>query len=97
MLSQRDPGQATLRNVSEVFAETSSQLGTVGLTKPRIDTDDAYPIRQWPRHLPVAQQETEAGEFQAMLDKDIIDPCPSSWSSRVVLVNPVLRRLSSIK
>ena len=46
----------------------------------------AYPIRQRARHLPVAQQEIETREAQSMLDKDIIEPKTSSWSSRVVLV-----------
>ena len=38
-----------------------------------IESGDAYPIRQRPRHLPVAQQEIEAREVQSMLDRDITE------------------------
>ena len=55
--SQRDAVRATLRSYSDVFVEISSQFGTTGLTKHKVDTGDAYPIRQRPRLLPVAQQE----------------------------------------
>ena len=47
------------------------------VTKHRIDTGDAYAIRQ---------HEIEARDDQSTQDKDITEPSTSSWSSRVVRV-----------
>jgi hypothetical protein len=54
--------------------------------KHHIDTGDAAPIKQHPRRVPYSQIDAVNDEIDKMLQKGIIRPSSSPWSSPVVLV-----------
>ena len=61
-------------------------MGRTGLVKHTIDTGDQRPIQLPPSRLPITKQEIEKEEVQKMLDREVIEPCQSSYASPVVLV-----------
>ncbi len=61
-------------------------MGCTDLVTHSIDTGEHRPIRLPPRRLPITNQDVEKSEVQKMLDKEVIEPCQSSWVSPVVLV-----------
>lgn len=70
----------------KVFAKDDNDLGHTDVVKHHVDTGDARPIRQPPRRLPMSQQEDCEKEVQSMLQRGVIEPGQSPWSSPVVLV-----------
>jgi hypothetical protein len=50
----------------------------------------AKPIRQTPRRLPLGKREIEKADIDNMLDRKVIEPSKSPWSSPVVLVEGLL-------
>ena len=70
----------------DVFAQTSEDLGRTAIVKHFIDTGDSPPIRQRPYRVSPATQKEIDQQVQEMLEKDIIQPSVSPWSSPVVLV-----------
>ena len=83
---QRNQLAATLYEYRDVFSEGPHDMGRTNLVTHCIDTQDSRPIRQPPRRLPIAKQEIERAEVEKMLEKEVIEPSSSSWSSPVVLV-----------
>lgn len=75
-----------LLEYQDVFARSSDDLGCTNLVKHTIDTGSAHPIRQPSRRLPYGKREIEEQEVKKMLDKGIIEPSKSPWSSGIVLV-----------
>ena len=75
-----------LYNYQDVFAKSSDDLGCTDRVKHTINTGTANPIRQPPRRKPYGKRDVEAQEVQKMLDKSIIEPSNSPWSSPIVLV-----------
>lgn len=69
-----------------VFAKSSDDLGRNNSVQHRINTGTATPIRQPPRRQPLGKRDTEKEEIQKMLDRGVIEPSTSSWSSPIVLV-----------
>ena len=61
-------------------------MGHTDLVHHQIDTGENRPIRQAPRRLPIAKQETELREVKKMLDRGVIKPSSGPWASPVVLV-----------
>ena len=70
----------------DIFAKDSSDLGRTDKIKHRIDTGDTPPIKLRPRRIPIHLREEARRQTQEMLDRDIIKPSDSPWSSPVVLV-----------
>ena len=74
-----------IRNI-DVFAKNDNDLGRTSLVQHDIITNDAAPIRQPPRRIPIGQQEEFDKEIASMLEKGGIEPGQSPWASPVVLV-----------
>ena len=77
-----------LNTVKDTFSKDKSDLGQTVLVSHRINTGNAHPIKQSARRLPLAKRaEAEAeAEVQRMLQKGIIEPSCSPWSSPIVLI-----------
>ena len=75
-----------LLKFQDVFSKSSDDIGQTDIVKHRINTGTAVPIRQPPRRLPFGKREIEKQEIQRMLDKGVIEPSASPWSSCIVLV-----------
>ena len=54
--------------------------------KHNISTGEARPIRQRCRRLPWSQQVKAEKQVKEMLEKDLIQPSTSPWSSPIILV-----------
>ncbi|PIK34965.1 retrovirus-related Pol polyprotein from transposon 17.6 [Apostichopus japonicus] len=52
----------------------------------KIDTDNARPVKQPARRVPVQQREVERELLQQMLDAGVVEPSSSPWASPIVLV-----------
>ncbi|KAK4002002.1 hypothetical protein OUZ56_003861 [Daphnia magna] len=70
-----DKGEYNLliRNISNIFATTDSQLGYTGLIKHSIDTQGRGPIRLRPYRAARKHQEELRRQIKEMLDKDIAE------------------------
>lgn len=75
-----------LTEYEEVFVGPEGTLGKTNVVKHHIDTGDAMPIKQHPRRIPYSQIDAMNAEIDKMLEKGIIQPSSSPWSSPVVLV-----------
>lgn len=69
------------------FSKSSDDLGRSDKVQHRINTGQAVPIKQAPRRLPIGKRETEKAEVEKLLDRGLIEPSISAWSSPTVLVN----------
>lgn len=69
-----------------VFSKNSEDIGKTNVVEHAINTGTAAPIRQPPRRLPLGKREIERTEVQKMLERGVIEPSSSAWSSPVVLV-----------
>jgi hypothetical protein len=75
-----------LLKYQDTFAKSNYDLGRTGLIKHEVDTGDAKPINHQPRRLsPVKQAEADR-QIKDMLERDIIEPSTSPWSSPITLV-----------
>ena len=70
----------------DVFMGPDGKLGRTDLVKHTIDTGNAKPIKIPPRRVPQKQKQTIEEEINKLLDKDIIEPSLSPWSSPISLV-----------
>ena len=78
--------RALLTKHSSLFAKNDDDLGRTTLVTHDIDTGEAAPIRQPPRHVPFALQRKLETEVKRMLDAKVIEPGSSPWASPVVLI-----------
>ena len=78
--------KALLIKYQDVFAKSSDNLGRTNKVKHTINTGNSNPIRQPPRRQPYGKREVEKQEVEHMLEKGIIEPSNSPWSSPIVLV-----------
>ena len=67
----------------DVFARSNDDLGQTDRVQHRINTGTAKQIRQAPRRLPLGKREIEMAEIDKMLDRSVIEPSKSPWSSPV--------------
>ena len=70
----------------DIFAKSSSDLGRCDRVQHRINTGNALPVRQPTRRLPFGKREVEQDEIYKMLERGVIEPSNSPWSSPIVLV-----------
>ena len=68
------------------FSKDSADIGHTNLVQHSINTQDAAPIRQPPRRLPLGKRKIEKEEISNMLERGIIEPSSSAWASPVVLI-----------
>lgn len=76
-----------LKKYQKVFSCSSGDIGRTDRVRHKIDTGTARPIRQPPRRLPFGKREVEKAELEKMLDREVIEPSKSPWSSPIVLVS----------
>ena len=69
-----------------VFAKSSDDMGRTTEAEHNIDTKEAKPFRIPPRRQPAALAEAEREEIKKMLERNVIEPSSSSWSSPVTLI-----------
>ena len=74
---------ALLNDFTDVF---NDQVTECTITKHRINTENAMPIKQRPRRLPYAHREEAERQIKQMLDEKVIRHSNSPWSSPIVLV-----------
>ena len=76
---------ALLQDYSGLFATDNGSLGRTSVVKHEIHTS-GHPIRQPVRRQPRALQDTIDNEVQQMLQRGVVQPSFSPWSSPVVMV-----------
>ena len=75
-----------LRQYSDVFSKSDSDLGVTGVVTHEIDTGDAAPIRQSMRRYPPAHLQATDQHVDSMMNQNVIEPATSPWASNLVLV-----------
>ncbi|VDL96876.1 unnamed protein product [Schistocephalus solidus] len=70
----------------DIFDWDGRSTGKMNVTEHCIDTEDARPIRAPPRRLPIFYQNELDTLISDMLNRNIIRPSHSPWSSPIVLV-----------
>ncbi len=81
-----DAVKSLLSRYSDVFSTGDYDIGRTTLVKHRIDTGDAAPIRQPLRRASPEKRAEIEKQVSELLDKKLIEPSDSPWSSPVVLV-----------
>ena len=84
--AQKKQFLALLSQYSEIISSTSEDLGHTTVMEHHIETDNAPPMRQQPRRIPLPQRETVRKLLDEMLKKGIISPSKSPWASPIVFV-----------
>ena len=69
-----------------VFSKSPDDLGRTDRIQHRINTGVAAPCRQPPRRQPIGKRDIEKQEVLKMLERKVIEPSNSAWSSPIVLV-----------
>ena len=75
--------KALLNDFADVFDD---QITECTITRHKINTGDAMPVKQRPRRLPYAHREEAERQIRQMLDQGVIRHSISPWSSPIVLV-----------
>ena len=70
----------------DVFMGPDGKLGRTDLVKHTIDTGQAKPVKIPPTRVTQKQKQIIEDEIDSMLEKDIIQPSTSPWSSPILLV-----------
>jgi hypothetical protein len=84
---ERSVLQPVLRKYKNVFYGLgSTELGSSNQVEHSIETGDAQPIKKNPYRTPHALKPIVEEHINDMLEKNIIEPSMSPWSSRIVLV-----------
>ena len=69
-----------------MFAQSSDDLGFTDRVEHHINTMDAEPIKEPMRRLRMVKRDIEREEVRKILQKGVIEPSVSPWSSNIVLV-----------
>ncbi len=75
-----------LTKYASVFSETDDDIGRTGIIRHRINTGDATPVKQPIRRTPLHLTPEVDKQIDEMLNKNVIQPSTSPWSSGIVLV-----------
>ena len=78
--------QSLLVEFADVFSAVPGDIGRTGIVKHNINTENASPIRQPARRLPIHRREEARKEIAGMLQRGIIEPSSSPWASPIVMV-----------
>ncbi|KRY31612.1 Transposon Ty3-I Gag-Pol polyprotein [Trichinella spiralis] len=81
-----DKLRALLTDFADVFSTYDSDIGRTTQTEHHINTGDAKRIGLCPRRIPWHFREQMDGLLTDMINKDIIEPSTSTWTTPVVLV-----------
>jgi hypothetical protein len=88
-ITERDKNylKPVLRKYQHLFyQEGSTAIGCTRKIQHQINTGDALPIRKAPYRIPHALKQVVDEHIDDMLNKGIIEPSASPWSSSIVLV-----------
>ncbi len=90
-MSHLTPGECQqvrglLTRFSCLFSTGPHDIGRTGLTRHRIDSQGAAPIRQPSHRLPLAMREEAQRAIADMQDKELIEQSCSPWTTPIVLV-----------
>jgi hypothetical protein len=88
-MAERDENclRPVLRKYRHLFyQEGSTAIGCTSRIQHKIDTGDALPIKKSPYRIPHALKPVVVEHIDDMLNKGIIEPSISPWSSSIVLV-----------
>nr|CAB3263343.1 uncharacterized protein LOC108950853 [Phallusia mammillata] len=75
-----------LRRHQNAFSTISLDLGRTSISRHVIDTGDAPPVRQPPRHMAQTHKQQVENIIGEMREQGLIRPSTSPWSSSIVLV-----------
>ena len=93
---QKEKSVKLLQKCGKIFAYNSQHSWRTSIVKHQIDTDDAWPIWQQPRRLPLAKRD-EAQRLIAEMEKNgVIESSISPWSSPAVLVKKKDEKLPTL-
>ena len=84
--NQQQGARNFLREYEHLFAKDNMDLGETNKVQHDINTGNALPIKQPIRRVPVHLAEETNKQLDQMLEKGIIEPSSSPWSSPIVLV-----------
>ena len=85
-LEERDALAMLIARYQDVFALEGGELGVTHLTEHRIETEGAEPIKQYARRIPHLLRAKVNELVNDMLQREVITPSNSPWSSPIVLV-----------
>ena len=85
-VSQSEQIKQVIKEYSDVFALTRSELGCCDLVQHKIDTNGHSPIKLQPYRIPVIRREKVSSMIQEMQEQGVVKPSSSPWSSPIVLV-----------
>lgn len=77
--------QKLLTTYADVFSKSDDDIGRTNLVKHDIDTGDARPVKQRSRRMPLVHQEEIDKQVKDLLNRGLISPSNSPWSSQVTL------------
>ncbi|GBO06588.1 Retrovirus-related Pol polyprotein from transposon 297, partial [Araneus ventricosus] len=83
---QRTAVRKLLNEFQDLFSICNADVGRCNMTQHRINTGDHPPIKQYPRHLPLARKEEAEHLVKEMVENGIIEESSSPWASPIVLV-----------
>ncbi|GBN10046.1 Transposon Ty3-I Gag-Pol polyprotein [Araneus ventricosus] len=83
---QRTAVKELLQEFQNLFSPSDSDVGRCNMTQHRINTGNHPPIKQYPRHLPLAKKEEAERLVKEMVDNGIIEESSGPWASPIVLV-----------
>ena len=84
--AQREVLADLLIRCQHVFAQSSEDLGRTVRVQHKINTGVAAPCRQPLRRQPIGKRGIGKQEVLKMLERNVIEPPNSAWSSPIVLV-----------
>ena len=82
---QKSQFSCLLEEFDDLFAENDNDLGRTDLIEHKIDTGNATPIKQAPRHLPPYKRHVVDEQLSELLRTGRIEESVSPWSSPIVL------------
>ena len=86
MWDQRDALTGMVLKYHDVFMLDNSELGTTHLVEHVIDTGANSPCKQYARRMPHSLHGRVKDLLKDMLDRNVIVPSQSPWSSPMVFV-----------
>ena len=84
--SQQAQFRSLVQEYRDIFALSPAELGRTNIVQHRIDTGDHQPIRQRPYRVSDTQRGIIEEHITDMLNRGIIQPSVSPWSSPIILV-----------
>jgi hypothetical protein len=85
-ITEKNKAKSLLIRYSDLFSVTDKDAGRTSMASHKIDTGSQPAIKQAPRRIPFHMQKEVQEHVSNMLERGIIEPSQSDWSSAIVLV-----------